>query len=61
MPATHHNHRDAVTPTSSAKYFCPICPDVESDNHVAMAGDGISDAPALSEAQTMRALNAETK
>jgi Cu+-exporting ATPase len=26
-----HNHEDSVTPSASAKYFCPMCEGVESD------------------------------
>ena len=27
----HHHHDEAVTPSAAAKYFCPMCPGVESD------------------------------
>ena len=27
----HHHHHGDVTPSSGAKYFCPMCPGVESD------------------------------
>jgi len=27
----HHHHGEAVTPSAAAKYFCPMCPGVESD------------------------------
>lgn len=29
--AHHHHHGEAVTPSAVAKYFCPMCPGVESD------------------------------
>ena len=28
---SHHHHGEAVTPSAAAKYFCPMCPGVESD------------------------------
>jgi len=27
----HHHHGEAVTPSAAAKYFCPMCPGVESE------------------------------
>jgi P-type Cu+ transporter len=27
----HHHHGEAVTPSATAKYFCPMCPGVECD------------------------------
>ncbi len=30
-PAAHHHGSDPVKPSAAAKYFCPMCPGVESD------------------------------